>query len=114
MNAPNAPQADPVVPVEPPRARFAWLLFLLALFVPPMLTTLAALMDRKGASAPALMFLGGAAGGIVAGTVLGCRIGGSTRMKVGLSVIFAGIMAVVVITMCGFGCAAGGYQLDFR
>ena len=114
MNPTTPPPVDPAVPAAPVRARFLWPLFLAAVFVPPVLTTLAALMDRRGAAAPALMFLGGAAGGITAGVILGCRVGKTGGGKVVLSFVFAGLMAVAVIGLCGVGCAMGDYKLDFK
>lgn len=81
---------------------------------PPVLTALAAMLDRKGEAAPALMFLGGAAGGLVAGVMLGCRFGKSTPAKVVLSVLLVGVCAVAVVALSGFGCAVGGYQLNLH
>lgn len=112
MNPPSIPPADPVAPAGRPWRRLQWTLFLAALFGPPLLTTLAAKMDPRGGAAPALMFLGGAAGGLVAGIMLGCRIGQSTLAKALLSVLFAGISVVAVITLSGLGCALGDYKLN--
>ncbi len=89
-------------------------MLVVGLFGPPLLTTLAAMMDHKGAAPPALMFLGGAAGGVVVGVMLGCRFGKSTPAKAVLSVILAGVSVVAVVTLCGLGCAVGGYQLNFH
>lgn len=83
-----------------------------ALFGPPLLTALAAMVDRRGPAAPALMFLGGAAGGLVAGVMMGCRFGKTTPTKALLSVVLAGISAVAVVALSGFGCALGGYQIN--
>lgn len=94
--------------------RFQWTILVAALAGPPVLTALAARLDGKGGAAPALMFLGGAAGGLAGGVMLGCRFGKSATAKVVLSVLFAAISAVAVITLCGLGCAIGGYQLNFR
>lgn len=110
---PPLPSATP----EPTPARwtsFPWLLFLGAILGPPLLTTLAASMDRKGGAAPALMFLGGAAGGLAAGVMLGCRIGKTPTTKALWSVVLAGVLAVAVVTLSGLGCAMGGYKLNFQ
>jgi hypothetical protein len=60
------------------------------------------------------MFLGGAAGGLVAGVMLGCRIGRSTATKALLGVLLAGVSVVAVITLSGLGCALGDYKIDFK
>lgn len=117
MNPPSPPDIDPAVPAapaEPARRPFLWPVFLAAVLVPPVLTSVAAMMDHRGAAAPALMFLGGAAGGLVSGILLGCRVGKTTTTKAILSVVFCGLMTVAVISMCGFGCALGNYRLDFK
>lgn len=114
MNPPSTSEPDPVAPAAAPRASFLWPLFLAAVFVPPVLTGLAAFMDHRGAAAPALMFLGSAAGGITAGVMVGCRFGKTPATKVISSVFFAGLMTVAVLSMSGLGCSLGGYRLDFR
>lgn len=114
MTPPSEPPPTHVPPPDPAWSRTQWTAFLAALFGPPLLTSLAAMMDHRGAAAPALMFLGGAAGGVVAGIMLGCRFGKTPPAKVGLSVLLAGVTVVAVIAMCGFGCALGNYRLDFK
>jgi len=110
---PVAP-APPVAPVGRPWRPLQWGLFLAALFAPPVLTLLAAMADHRGGAAPAMMFLGGAAGGLTAGVMLGCRVGRTTPTKALLGVLFAGIGVVAVITLSGLGCALGDYRLDFK
>ncbi len=95
-----------------PWSRSQWWLFLGALFGPPVLTALAAMLDHRGPAAAALMFLGGAAGGLVVGVMLGCRLGKTTPTKALLSVVLAGISVVAVVALSGFGCALGGYQIN--
>ncbi len=114
MNAPSPtpPGPDPVQ--QRPWSGRHWALFLAALLGAPVLTALAAMLDHRGPAAPAFMFLGGAAGGLAAGVMLGCRLGKSPTTKVVLSLVLAPVTAVAVISLCGFGCALGGYKLDFR
>lgn len=114
MNPPRPPETESSVPVVPPRAPFLWPLFLAAVFGPPVLTGLAAWMDHRGAAAPAMMFLGGAAGGITAGILVGCRLGKTPATKALLSLLFSGVMTVAVVSMSGLGCSLGNYKLDFR
>lgn len=90
------------------------MLFLAALFGPPILTMLAALMDNRGAAAPALMLLGGGAGGLVAGIMLGCRLGRTTTAKVLLGMVLSGVAVIAVITLCGVGCGLGNYKVSFQ
>lgn len=70
------------------------------------------MMDRRGPVAPALMFLGGAAGGLVAGVMLGVRFARTSPGKVFLSLFLAGLCALAVVALSGFGCALGGYQIN--
>ncbi|MBL9134749.1 MAG: hypothetical protein JNK85_02725 [Verrucomicrobiales bacterium] len=114
MNPPLPPETEPAMPVPPARAPFLWPLFLAAVFGPPTLTGLAAWMDHRGAAAPAIMFLGGAVGGITAGVMVGCRLGKTSTSKALLSLLFCGIMTVAVVSMSGLGCSLGNYRLDFR
>jgi hypothetical protein len=114
MNPPSIPEGPSAFPDVPARAPFLWPLFLAAVLVPPLLTALAAWMDHRGAAAPAMMFLGGAAGGITAGVMLGCRLGKTSTTKVLLSLLFSGVMTVAVVSMSGIGCSLGNYKLDFR
>jgi hypothetical protein len=114
MNPPNPPQPVPEVAAVRTWGRFHWTVLGTALMGPPVLTALAAMLDRKGAAAPAFMFLGGIAGGLVIGVMLGCRFGKSTPAKVLLSVLLVAVSAVAVVSLSGFGCAVGGYQLNFH
>lgn len=114
MNPPNVPQPVPEVATVRPWGRFQWIVLGAALLGPPVLTALAAKLDRNGAAAPALMFLGGAVGGLVAGVMLGCRFGSTTPAKVMLSILLAGVCVVAVVALSGFGCAVGGFQLNIH
>ncbi|MCC6233813.1 MAG: hypothetical protein IT580_14280 [Verrucomicrobiales bacterium] len=114
MNPTNDPQPLPEIPVASPWGRFHWTVLGAALLGPPVLTTLAAMLDRNGAAAPAMMFLGSAAGGLVAGVMLGCRFGRSAPTKVVLSLLLVGVSTVAVVCLSGFGCAVGGYQLNIH
>lgn len=112
--SPSPAESNPPPPTPAPPARFPWLWFAVALFTPPVLTALAASLDHRGGAAPALGFLGGAAGGLVCGILLGCRVGKTGATKALLGVLFSGLFAVAVITLSFFGCMLGNYKLDFR
>lgn len=114
MQPPNVPPAESPLPTPPAQGRWRWPWFAAALLTPPLLTTLAALLDRRGSAAPALGFLGAAAGGLVCGILLGCHVGKTGATKALLSVVFSGVCAVAILAMSFFGCMVGNYQLDFR
>lgn len=108
---------DAVVPprVGVPATNVNWLLFFGALLVPPMLTALIVQGGRATQGlAVAIALLGGGAGGIITGGILGRRLGQNLRMKVLFGLLFAGVMVVACIGMCCFGCLAGGFRLDFK
>jgi hypothetical protein len=114
MNPPELPASETAVAPGSARPAVRWLLFSLALLAPPFLTILVAFLDNKGGAAPAIATLGGGVGGIVCGVMLGRRFGSTPQSKIGLSVLFALVMAVVVISMSCCGCLASGFKLDFR
>lgn len=79
-----------------------------------MLTSLSAFAGSKsGDLAPETAFVGGLLGGIAAGVILGYHIGRTSAARVGFSILFAPIFAVVCVTMSAFGCLATGYKLQF-
>ena len=106
--------ADPPQP-QSPASKFKWLIFLIALLAPAILTILAVSLGAKqGDTAPTISMLCGTVGGIVCGIILGCRVGKSTPIRVVLSIVFAAIMSVVCIGMSCFGCLASGFQLNLH
>lgn len=105
----QAPLAHPA-----PR-KINWLLFLLALLAPPLLTVLAAMGSARNSGLPvATGLLAGGLGGIISGAMLGWRVGSTTPIRVALGIVFAGVLSVVCIGMSCFGCMAGGFKMDFR
>lgn len=114
MNFPSPPPPGPDPVPAQSWSGHHWALFVSAVLAPPVFTALAAMLDHRGPAAPALMFLGGAAGGFTAGVMLGCRLGKTPTAKVLLSLVLAAVTAVAVISLSGFGCALGNYKLDFR
>ena len=116
------PSANPAPANEPPPFKIKWLWFWLALIAPPVLTALSAMLMRQGSPghasneslSPAIALIGGGIGGIVCGIVIGTRVGKTTAARVVLSLIFSGIMVVVSIMLCFFGCSMGGYQMDMK
>ena len=118
----DLPSTNPAPPGEPPPLKIKWLWFWIALIAPPVLTALSALLARQAAPehasneslSPAVALIGGGLGGIVCGIVIGTRLGKTTAARVGLSLLFSGIMVVVSIMLCFFGCTLGGYQMDLK
>ncbi len=108
----------PVIPPEvtdPPSAprRFGWLLFLLVIFLPTIVTVLAVQMKSKDL-APAVAMLGGGFSGIFGGILLGLRMGRTPGSRVALSAVWVMVLSVACVTMNCFGCLASGYSLNFH
>jgi hypothetical protein len=106
---------------EPPPFKINWLWFWIALIAPPVLTALSALLMRQGSGnasneglSPAIALIGGGLGGLVCGIVLGVKLGKTSPSRVVLSLVFSGIMVIVSIMFCFFGCSLGGYQFDMK
>ncbi len=113
----DLPPANPGATTEPPPFKIKWLWFWLALIAPPVLSALSAALTRhtsNGGLPVAVGLFGGGIGGLVCGVVIGIKLGKTTPARVVLSLIFAGIMAVVSIMLCFFGCSMGGYQMDLK
>jgi hypothetical protein len=113
----NLPSTNPGPATELPPFKIKWLWFWLALIAPPILTALSAALTRRSSNEDlslAVGLIGGGIGGIVCGVVIGIKLGKTTPARVVLSLIFSGIMAVVSIMLCFFGCTMGGYQLDMK
>ena len=92
-----------------------WLIFFAVLLAPVIGSCIAGALDsRNGGIAPGIAMIGGGIAGIVSGTMLGCRIGRTTPVKVILSVVFSGAMVAVCVGMSCFGCMVGGYQMSFH
>lgn len=113
LNDPTPPET--VTPLSPEPRRINWLVFLIVLLAPAILSCLAgALGSRNGNVAPVIALFGGGIAGIICRVMLGRRLGKAPGTRLWLGILFAIILAVVCIGMSCFGCMAGGYQLDFR
>jgi hypothetical protein len=113
----DLPSINPGPTTELPPFKVNWLWFWLALIAPPILTALSAASTKHTSNdglPVAVSLLGGGIGGIVCGVVIGIKLGKTTTSRVVLSLIFSGIMVVVSIMLCFFGCTMGGYQLDLK
>jgi hypothetical protein len=109
------PPELPALPSQTPRPTFRWLLFVLLLVAPAVLTCLAVLVaGNRSDLAPAFGFIGGALGGIASGIVLGIWVGRSAAMRVVLSLVFVAVCGVASISLSMFGCLASGFQLNFH
>ena len=110
---------DPPLPLVPearsapePARRLNWVLFCTALFLPTLVTVLSARAFEGFAIGTALF--GGVLSGIVCGVLLGRRVGHTQTARIFLSILFVGVMSVVCVTMNCFGCAAGGFKMNFH
>src|SRR5262245_1916554 len=114
MNPVQPSSAETSTPT-PARPSINWVVFLVVLPTPALLTILVVLIGgRDSGVAPAIAFLGGGIGGIICGAMLGWRLGRTTPLKIVLGVVFAVVFSVVCIGMSCFGCLASGFHLDFR
>jgi hypothetical protein len=115
MNPTDLP--SPEIPELPhaARPRFKWWWFVAVLLSPVLLTALSVwLFAQKGDAAPSIAMLGGGLAGIIAGTMVGRRIGETTSGRIVLSIVFALILGVVCVTMSCIGCMASGYNLNLH
>jgi hypothetical protein len=87
-------------------------MFFLFLLGPPILTLLSALLfrDRNNSAPCGIALLGGGAGGVGCGVLLGRRLGSTPPRQIAPGLLFAPIMVVVCITLCLAGCSAGGFK----
>jgi hypothetical protein len=87
-----------------------WRIFLCALLVPPILTLISAfpaITRMTGNISPIVGVLGSLVGAIVCGGMIGGGGTNSGPARVIVSFIFTGIMFVVCLMLCFFGCAVG-------
>jgi CDP-diglyceride synthetase len=109
---PTSAEASKTTPALP---SINWVVFLVVLLTPALLTILVVLSGgRDSGAAPAIAFLGGGIAGIICGAMLGRRLGRTTPLKIVLGLVFAMVLSVVCIGMSCFGCLASGFHLDFR
>ena len=59
---------------------------------------------------PAVALIGSGIGGIASGIIVGIKRGRTIPARIGISVLCSGVMCVVCIILCFFGCNLGGYQ----
>jgi hypothetical protein len=90
--------------------RPGWRVFLCALLVPPILTLISALpeISRTAGDVSIIVgLLGSVVGGIVCGAMLAFVNADSAPGRVVLSILLSGVMFVVCLMLCFFGCAIG-------
>ena len=98
---------------RPARPPFPAVLFYAALLGPPILTFLAVLSRNDGLTI-GVALIGSGLGGLVCGAMLGQRVAQTTAGKVLFSILFVCLFCGAILTMSFFGCAAGGYSMNFR
>ena len=103
----------PTPPPEIPPPKLNWLVLLAQIFIPSIATIIAVQLHWND-TAPFIAFFGGIGSGLVAGTMLGLRIGRTTGTRVALSCVFTVVLGAACIGMNCFGCLASGYKLNFH
>jgi hypothetical protein len=96
-----------------PRRRLRWVYFLVIIFVPTLVTVLAAMSGSKD-FAPFAALIGGGASGLAGGILLGRFVGQTDGSRIALAVVFTIVLGVACVTMNCFGCLVGGYKLNFH
>jgi hypothetical protein len=92
-----------------------WPIFFAVLLAPAILTILLVSTGMRQGDAPAnFVLIGGGAAGIICGAMLGLQLGKTPAAKLGIGILFAGVMAVVCIGLSCFGCLASGFQLNLH
>jgi hypothetical protein len=114
----NVPKPTPPV-TEPAVKQFKinWWIFFAALLAPPLLTLIAAYLNKGQANegvSPGIGLFGGAAGGIICGVLLALRTRKTTAAKVALAVLLSVALGIVCIMLSFFGCMVGGYVLKLE
>ena len=85
--------AAATVPTVPPPPRVNWLLFFALLLSPPLLTVLSVwCAGNKSGLSVAVALLGGAAGGIASGALLGRGLGSRTETRIVLGLVCARLL----------------------
>jgi len=107
-------QIPPTIPPPiPAKAKMHWGLFLVALFLPTIITVLSARLKAQDIASGAAV-IGGGISGIVCGILLALRVGKTPEARVGLGIGFALVLTIACVTMNCAGCLASGYKMDFR
>jgi len=106
-------EAFPNPPPGLPRPKLNWLVLLAQLFIPTIATIIAVQM-HWGDGAAFIALFGGIGSGLIAGIMLGLRIGRTTGTRVTWCCVFTVVIGAACIGMNCFGCLASGYKLDFR
>jgi len=101
------------LPPEISRPKLNWLVLLAQVFIPTIATIIVVQFHGVDA-APFIAFFGGIGSGLVAGIMLGLRIGRTSATRFWLSCVFTVVLGTACIGMNCFGCLASGYKLDFR
>lgn len=118
----DLPSESPDPAKELPPAKIRWIWFWVTLLTPPVLTLLSALLVRLAMPAgarnegisPMVALIGSGIGGIASGTIIGIKLGRTIPARIGISVLCSGVMCVVCIILCFFGCNLGGYRIVFE
>ena len=112
----SEPEIPPPTPDPAPSGpRLNGWLVLTCLLAPALVTCLAALLDKKsGDVTPTIALIGAALGGIGSGILLGRRYGYTPASQILLGLVFTLVCGVAALTMAGFGCAVGGYRVNFH
>ena len=112
-------ETNPTTPPNPPIPQFArrkinWPMFFAVMLAPAVVTIVAILLGAKqGDTAPTIAVLGSVGSGIICGTMLGRRFGGTGGTKILLGIVFAFVMGAACVAMSCFGCLTSGYKLNF-
>ena len=78
---------------------------------PPTLTLISAWLFKTEQAIPVMVgLIGGILGGIIGGSMLSERLAKTQAGRILLTFILSSIMVLVSLTLCGFGCAFGGFN----
>lgn len=95
------------------KPRLNLLPFFAALFAPPVVTLLSALVGFRDFPVVCAV-VSSALGGIACGVMLGMRAGKTTGTRVALGILFTLIFVVVCFVMSFMGCMAGGFKVRMQ
>jgi hypothetical protein len=114
----NVPKPTPPIAEQAPKPfKIKWWIFFAALLAPPLLTLMAAYLNKGQANegvSPVIGIVGGAAGGIICGVLLALRMQKTIAARVVLAVLLSAVLGIVCIMLSFFGCMVGGYVLKFE
>jgi hypothetical protein len=99
-----------------PAVKFRAPLFFLLLLGPAVITMISAWLvgGSNESVSPFVGLIGGGTSGIACGLMLGRRIPSTGPVRIILCLFYSGIMTVVCIMLCFFGCNLGGYDFQLH